>query len=252
MNKRIILIAAITGIMLLLVSCSCYLPFQLSSFRVERGSGNVIEETREVSGFSKISLSGAGELRIIQGDQESLTIKAEDNLMEMIKTEVKDDTLELSIDQDWFVSVMPSKTIIFTVYVKDLNGIEISGAGKVESDAIQTDQLDIVSSGFGDITIDQLTAQTLKLNISGGGNCDLSGEVATQDISIDGAGKFSAEDLKSKEIEIQISGAGDATVWATDTLRVNISGVGHVGYYGDPEIHQSISGAATVMQLGDK
>ena len=60
-----------------------------------QGSGDVITESRDVSGFDSVSLSGIGRVIITQGDDESLTIETDDNLMKYITSEVRDGTLEL-------------------------------------------------------------------------------------------------------------------------------------------------------------
>ncbi len=45
------------------------------------GSGNVITETRDVSGFSRIEMLSSGEIVVRVGDVETLTISGEDNLL---------------------------------------------------------------------------------------------------------------------------------------------------------------------------
>ncbi|MGZ7107850.1 MAG: GIN domain-containing protein, partial [Methanobacterium sp.] len=50
------------------------------------GSGKVINQTRDVASFNQIDFNGAGELIITQGDKESVTVQADDNLMNNIKT----------------------------------------------------------------------------------------------------------------------------------------------------------------------
>src|SRR5215212_8679511 len=60
-----------------------------------RGSGVMASETRSVSGFSEVALSGTGDVRIAQSGQESLTIEAEDNLLPLLETFVEDGRLTL-------------------------------------------------------------------------------------------------------------------------------------------------------------
>jgi len=64
------------------------------------GSGKVITESRSVSNFKNITFSGMGEMLITQDETESLTIEAEDNIVALIKTEVKDDTLTIGFSQN--------------------------------------------------------------------------------------------------------------------------------------------------------
>jgi hypothetical protein len=56
-----------------------------------RGSGNVVEETREVSGVSGVELATLGTLHVEIGESESLRIEAEDNLLEYIETDVRNE-----------------------------------------------------------------------------------------------------------------------------------------------------------------
>jgi len=66
-----------------------------------RGSGDVIEETREISDFDRVSLDGIGEIILTQGDTTSLVVEAEDNLMQYIRTSVRGDELTIDIKSRW-------------------------------------------------------------------------------------------------------------------------------------------------------
>jgi len=90
MNRRILFSVAL--VVLLLGACIC---------PVTRGSGKITTQSRDVSGFDQVSLGGSGELTITQGDKDSLTIEAEDNVMRRIETEVKGDTLFISQSDTW-------------------------------------------------------------------------------------------------------------------------------------------------------
>ena len=67
----------------------------LSACSVINGSGHVETETRQVSGFTGIDLAGSGEVTIEQGDAESLTIEADDNVLPALTSKVSDSTLKL-------------------------------------------------------------------------------------------------------------------------------------------------------------
>ena len=132
----VLVICLISIFLLSVVSCNISLV---------RGSGNVISEDRDVSGFSKISLSGSGSLYIEQGNEESLTIKAEDNLVPLIRTEVSGNTL--SIGTKLGTSITPTKSIEFYLKVKDVESISVSGSGSINCSGLETDDLSIKTSG---------------------------------------------------------------------------------------------------------
>ena len=83
---------------LMAASLACAVPFV--GIRTIKGSGNVVTEERDVSGFDRVALSGFGEVIITQGDKESLTVETDDNLMRYIETKVRGGTLELGFTDD--------------------------------------------------------------------------------------------------------------------------------------------------------
>lgn len=214
-----------------------------------RGSGKVVTEARTVSGFSKISLKGTGNLKISQGLTEAVRIEAEDNLIKKLQTEVKDDTLHLSYKLQWpFWSVWPTKDINIFVTVKDLTKISVSGSGNIEGNDLALQDLEITISGSGNVNLG-LTATKIVSRISGSGKFQLRGTVENQEIEIDGSGAFGAKELVTQKTNIDISGSGKAEVNAQQNLDVKISGSGTVRYLGNPAINQSISGSGKIERL---
>lgn len=215
-----------------------------------RGSGDLITETREVSGFDSIDLSGFGEVNVTQGGGESLTIETDDNVMEHVKAEVSGGTLNLGFE-DGVNAVLPTR-LVFTVGVDELTSVSISGSGDIESEMIVTDRFDATISGSGDVQIPELTADAVEARISGAGEIDLGGEAADQNVNIGGSGSYRGGDLRGETVKVTIGGSGNATVWATDSLETNISGSGSVKYYGSPSVNTSNSGSGDVNSLGEK
>ena len=226
---------------------ACGLPVR---FTEVRGSGNLITETRTVSGFNAVELSGIGTLIIEQADKEALEITAEDNLMSHIKSNVSGSKLHLGGED--FVNLRPAKDIIYRLKVKNLRQIESSGLGKVEMKKLETDNLAIEISGNGRVSLDNLEAKTLMLEISGLGDISINGKIISQQIEISGAGNYNAPNLASETARVEISGTGTAILWVTKQLDLDLSGAGTIHYYGSPLINSDISGSGTVKNFGDK
>jgi hypothetical protein len=232
-------------------SLACDVPFV--GIRTIKGSGNVVTEERDVSGFDRVALSGFGEVIITQGDEESLTVETDDNLMRYIETKVRGRTLELGFTDDVRRRIPdPSKSIIFRLSVIELTALDSSGAGRFEMDELDADRLEVTLSGAGDIRMDSLTASDLVVTVSGAGNIELAGQVKTQEVNLNALGNYNAPDLESQAATVRISGAGSASIWVHDTLDVTISGAGNVDYYGSPEVSEKISGVGRVTSQGDK
>ncbi|MBK5107924.1 MAG: DUF2807 domain-containing protein [Anaerolineales bacterium] len=258
----------------------------------EQGSGNVVEETRQVSGVRGVDLATIGNVIIEIGDKESLTIEAEDNLLKFFETDMRGDTLKISTKPST-INLRPTKPVYFFLTVKDLERVMISGSGDIQVPDLKSDQFDVsiggsgdISmgdleadgfdidiggsgdiaagrvnvpafrakiNGSGDITLMDLQADLLSLNVNGSGNLRIDdGKVAEQDLDINGSGNFQAENLASKVTNIRIAGSGDMTVWVVDTLDVRIMGSGNVRYYGRPAVSSSGNGSGDIISLGDK
>lgn len=207
------------------------------------GSGNVTTETRAVSGFDRVSVAGVGEMTVVQGDQESLTIETDDNLLPLIRSEVINGRLAVGPRN---VNLRPSKTIRYQLQVKSLRDIDLSGAVRAEANQITTDQLGLGISGSGKIAIARLEAGTLSTRISGSGTMVVAGRAEKQDIHISGSGNHQARELKSARAEVNISGSGRASLWVTDFLKAHISGSGNVDYHGSPSVDSHVSGSGQI------
>ncbi len=217
------------------------------------GSGHVITESRNVSNFDALNFSGVGEVTITQGDSESLTIQAEDNLMPLIKTEVKDRILTIGImNRPGFLQFAPTRPIKFDLAVKNLKGIEISGAGHVQSNSLKSDRFSIRVNGVASIALDRLEATEVDSSISGAGNLVIGGQVVNQVALLSGLGNYQARNLNSQTARVTLTGAGNATLAAKENLDVSITGAGAVRYYGNPRISRHIAGAGVVDSLGSE
>ena len=237
--KTVLLVAVVCLLAVSIVSCK--FPFGLV-----RGSGDIETETVEVSGFKEVVLSGVGNLIIEQGDEESLIIEADDNILSLIEVKVSGDKLTIGMKKNY--NFIPTSKIKFYLTVIDLDAITVNGAGDIDSKEFETDELEFGISGAGDIDFN-INADRIEIRSSGAGSITLTGKVDSQEILIDGVGKYDAEELESKECEITISGAGTATVNASELLKITISGAGNVYYLGEPKIDQDVSGVGRIRQL---
>ncbi len=197
-----------------------------------QNAGPVQTESRDVSNFTAVNFAAVGDLTITQGDSESLTIQAEDRILRQLKTEVKDGTLTIRTQQESINSLNTVKGIYYTLTVKRLDALTLSGAGNVHATNIKTDRLAVT--------------------LSGAGTCEMAGEVGQQSIVLSGAGRYNGGNLKSQSTQAIVSGIGSATVWATDSLSANLSSVGSIQYYGSPQVSKNITGLGSVVSMGNK
>jgi hypothetical protein len=230
----------------LLAGCGADLQNIASDMDTVEGSGNVIREPREVSGFTEVALTGIGNLTIRHTGSESLTIEAEDNIIPELTTEVENGRLTLGVEPN--TDLRPTEPINYELTVKDLNALQTLGAGEIDASSINTDNLEIASSGSGEISVANVEANNLKVTSAGSGEVKTAGRVDSQAVDISGSGRYQAEDLESQEAKVDVEGAGEATVNVTDKLDVSITGSGSVEYVGDPTISQEVRGSGELRR----
>jgi hypothetical protein len=188
------------------------------------GSGNVITETRQVSGFNRIRFRGSGSLIVEQTGVESLTVEAEDNIVPLLRSDVENRVLILGLRPG--TSIVAYKPIVFRLTVRELTGIEVSGSGATEVNRLDTARFDFDGSGSGEAR--------------------LSGRAEVQEVSLSGSGEYDAESLISRAANVRVSGSAEVVINASDSLDVDVSGSADVRYVGSPRLSQRVSGSGSV------
>ncbi|MFH1509449.1 MAG: head GIN domain-containing protein [bacterium] len=218
-----------------------------------RDSVDIITKDREVEGFTVISLEGIGNLRIVQSEEEGISIVADEKLMDDIITEVKGETLEIKYRTNWlnWVRIFWNRNnIAYTVKAKDIKAVELSGSSKLSSNNLTGDELDIRISGSGEVDLD-VNYNKMSCEVSGSGHFNVQGKADEQNIQISGSGKYFGQYLISKNADVKISGSGEVELQVSDQLDVEISGSGKVSYLGDPKIKQTISGSGDINKISE-
>jgi len=218
------------------------------------------KEIRSIDNFDQIQFKDFGRLILTQGDHESLTVEADEELLPELITEVRGGKLLLGIEDDWFrrigkvfTSVFSSKEhkVIYTLTFVDLKAVSISGQCHLECKGLETDDLKLNVSGIGNLEFGHLDVNKLKVIISGRGEFSAQGRADQGELRISGSGEYQAHDLASQSLRVVISGQGNANVRVAESLDITISGLGQVNYYGQPKIRQVISGLGKSKRLNE-
>ena len=201
-----------------------------------KGNGNVVTIERSVGDYDYVSLAGWFDVELVAGNEGELKIRGEENLLEYIKTEVKDG--KLTIKKEKGVNLRPSNWkngIMVTVPVESISGASLSGSGDVVGKTtLKADRFKTSISGSGDIVLD-VEANSLKASMSGSGDITLSGKATDFEVSVSGSGDIKAYDLEAEFVDAQVSGSADIKVTANQALKARVSGSGDISYKGNPK-----------------
>jgi hypothetical protein len=200
--------AAALSSLLVLVACNWSDPFG----RPIEGLGNLKTETRPVDRFTAISLSVPADLEIEQTGQESLELTADDNLLSLYISEVRDGTLHLAEGKN-----LSGKRPRFKVTLSKLQKLAVSGAGLIKASNLDGDSLSI--------------------SVSGGANGSIAGRSNNLTISVSGTGSLNAADLQARRAKVVVRGIGDVTVNATKEIDASVIGIGTFSYVDQPNLN---------------
>lgn len=207
------------------------------------GNGERETETISPGRFSEISLMGNYRVRLIEGQEEQISITTDANLLEYIETTLSGNQLRIesqaNLDSE-------EETEIEITY-RDLDYLSTAGAAVLENTGtLFSNTLRIDMSGAGVIDL-LLETNTLEVSISGAGAVDLEGSTELLEARISGAGSLGAYELYSRDCTISLSGVGGAEVHVEGTLDASISGLGGISYRGNPEqVIKDVSGLGSV------
>lgn len=217
-----------------------------------KGNGNVVTVERSTADYDEIAVAGWFDVRIVEGTEGALTIKGEENLLEYIKTEVKDDKLVVKVQKG--VNLRPSSWgngggILVTIPVKEVSAVSLSGSGDVVSDIkLKANNFAARVSGSGDMSL-MVEAETVEASLSGSGDISLSGKAGNFEVRVSGSGDVKAYELNADKVEATISGSADVKVTVNEMLVARVSGSGDIHYRGDPKkIDSKASGSGEISK----
>jgi hypothetical protein len=210
------------------------------------GNGNVTKESRSVSGFSGVDVSGGIDVFVRQDSTESVKVEIDANLQEYIITKVENGVLE--IHQVNNTSLNTTGKIKVYVSGKNFKSFEASGACDIrgENKIVGTDEISLHATGASKIELD-LKAPKISGDITGASDLRLTGE--TKDVFLQASGASNAKcfELLTENADVDLSGASSADVFASVSIKGEASGASNVNYKGSASsVVVKTSGAGSV------
>lgn len=212
------------------------------------GSGVYVEEDRPVAGFDGIRLLSVASVFVEQGAGEQVTVRAEDNVISHIQTEVVGGVLEITTESGVsFENVGPIQVL---VTARNLIRLELDGVGEIHAMALGFEALQLALSGTGNLRLSDVDGDRIEARMDGVGAVSIGGRVTEQVVEVFGVGDYKAKKLHSTRANVRVHSLGSATVRVSQHLAATVRGSGSVYYYGNPVVESSVTGSGQVVQVG--
>ncbi len=214
------------------------------SERIE-GTGPVVKETRDASGFTKLTSAVSANVTVRQGSSFKVEIEGQKNVLDLLKTEVKDGALKIYFDRD--VNVNYHKELNVYVTAPMYEEIKLSGSGNLKSENTLSGQtLKFTLSGSGNVNLPDVQYSAFSCKLSGSGDVEMGGKTNSAEYSISGSGNLDAKKVDAQTVVASISGSGDLNCRAAASLEAKVSGSGNIHYLGKPSVVSKVSGSGEI------
>lgn len=205
------------------------------------GNGRVVEDERNISGFTGVKVSSGIDVYLSQGSNFEVKVEADENLHDVIVTEVEGNMLVVKTER---VNIRNAKSKKVHVTLPELEALKISSAGDcVAQTPFSCEDLRLSISSAGDLKL-EVEARRIDLDISSSGDADLAGTAEEFNVNLSSAGDLNAYDLIAANVDVEVSSAGDARVHATEEISMSASSAGNIYYKGDARVIHSNSSSA--------
>jgi len=220
----------ITSSILAMLMLSCNFDFNIDAGIT--GDGNVITETRAVNqDFNGITASRGLDVYISQGNDYGISVEADENLHDIIVTEVENGILKISTTEN----IRKSKAQKVMVSTKNLEFIKATSGSDVYSEGtISAVNLKLEANSGADLDVD-IETENLTCSSSSGSDIRVRGNTINLKARATSGSDINAKSLKAEISDVEANSGSDIFVYTSKELTANASSGGDVHYYGNPE-----------------
>lgn len=250
-----------------------------------KGSGNIVTKTVEVGQFNGITASRAIDVKLVEGKEGTVTISADDNLIEWVRATISCDALRLTIDDD-VRSVMNIHVTITVPTDGKLGFLKAMSAAEIQSDVrIVKKEVEIKASSSAEVKADiiaerctietssageykgevksnfchanasssaeiemTLTTQKCYLNASSAAEIAVKGAALDAKLNASSAADILGEHFAVKSCHADASSAGEIAICCLEEFNGNASSAGDIRVYGKPErVSKSASSGGSIQ-----
>lgn len=197
----------------------------IESEKTIEGNGNFTSLERPISRkIEKIEIANGLDVKIHCGAKTAkIELQADSNILPAIKTEIKNNTLILSLSG----SLTTKNPISATVFLPAVKEVKNGQAGKTLITGLDNNSFTLIVGGAGEITI--------------------SGSTKILNATLNGACTLNAQQLNAQNVQITARDATEATVNASKELKAVITDAAAVTCYGKPpKVEKQLDDAATL------
>jgi len=226
MKTKLYKLTALFFIATIITSCSVDIFNRIS------GNGNVLTETRKINNdFTTVKVGSGIDLYITQGSKVSLTVEADENLHDLILTEVNNGHLKIYTEKN----IWKAKARKVHLTITDLEELTAtSGSDVYTKNTLKLENFKISTSSGADARV-TVHANTVSSSASSGSDLRISGLTDSHTSKASSGSSINAYSLESKKTIVKASSGADINIYASESLDAKANSGGDIDYKGNPK-----------------
>lgn len=221
---------------------SCGFDIQIGDFGTgEKGNGNVVTDTRKITeDFTKVSAAEGLIVYVTQADDFSIEVEADDNVIDLISTTIKDGKLRIKTNKN-----IGDATKNIYVSLPKVTGLASSSGAQLKSkNTIKAAELEVDGSSGAVLQL-EVVSNEIDIDADSGANLRISGTTDEARIDVSSGGNINAKNLQTQSCNADASSGGTVKVQVERNLIADASSGGNISYAGDPTVEskKSVSGS---------
>ena len=197
-----------------------------------KGNGNVITKNRKVSeDFKTIKVSTGWDVYITQGDKNEVGVEADENLHDIIITNIENGALKIYSDK----GIWGATANKIHVTVKDLQTLAAtSGSNVFSENEISTSNFSVSVTSGADVNV-KVNAENVQTNATSGADLRISGKSINHTSKATSGASINAYDLISENVNAGATSGADINVYASEKINASATSAGDIDYKGNPK-----------------
>ncbi len=212
-----------------------------------QGNGNVITEERNVNeDFDQVKGSAGLEIFLTEGEENKITVEADENLMEFIETKIENGRLTITTSENIGSSEAKKIHIVF----KNLSEIEASSGAEITGNSvIKNENLSLQSSSGATLKL-EVFSKDVSAKTSSGAEMKITGKSSSLTAKASSGSELDARDLMVINCNADASSGASISVNVKERLTTDASSGGEIQYYGSPtEVSKNDSYSGNVQKM---
>ncbi len=214
-----------------------------------KGNRKVVTKDRMIkSDFNAVDVSRGLEVYLTVGEKILVRVEADENLHDLITTEVHDETLYISAEEN----IYSAKARKIFVSVPEINKIKAtSGSDLYSENTITGNKLDVKATSGADIRL-SVHVKDLEVESTSGSDIKLKGKAENLDVSATSGADIKAYDLIVKNCIARATSGSDILVQVTENIDASATSGADVKYKGSPQkVQSNESSAGDIKRVED-